>query len=271
MGRKVRIVHMPLKPLRWANTKTLILSHWALLIGEKDLLVEIFPAEHKRTARVSNHLHVTRSPDLQRRKATFKFGIFRQADTDTSDEGIIEAATAIVRRNPVYSLVGYNCQSFVNDLAEALAIPNFANGFKKRIRKFALAKAFIYRGDDNAAIEAVNVNEGAEAQLQYLIQEGRDVQSKGAKLEQIDPNTQPEGQVLDETSEFKLLWPTSQRYLLIDNEDDLVLTGIGLVYSTTDSPEFEVAGIPVPDDPDDLTTEESELLQVTEALVGEDE
>ncbi|KAL7625300.1 hypothetical protein AAE478_004516 [Parahypoxylon ruwenzoriense] len=272
MGRKVRIVQMPLQPLNEANIKNPLLSHWALLIGGNDLLLEIFPKKGPNVLMPLNELRISRSVDLKARKAEFKFGIFPQSDTDKSDAEIIKAGNAIVICNPYYNIAGYNCQSFVNDLAEAIAIKNFANALKKGIRQWLWwAKPLIYRGDDGEPAEPIDPAREAAAELEYLIEYGQSLRPAEGATEEVEykvPEINPDDQGPSESIEPKPFSPKDQVYILTDHDDNLVSGGDGLVYGLTEDPAFKLADISVPENPRSLHSDQKAKLKIAEELVG---
>ncbi|KAI5918892.1 hypothetical protein F4810DRAFT_547705 [Camillea tinctor] len=278
MGRKVRILQMPLQPLRNTNIRNPVLSHWALLIGQNDILLEIFPKEGPNALMPLNELRISWSVNLKARKAEFKFGIFPQSDTDKSDEDIIKEglpthqANTIIRRNPYYNLVGYNCQSFVNDLSEAIAIKNFATELKKGLRRWVWwAKPILYRGDDGT--ELIDPAQEAAAELEFLIEHGKSLQPIEGTTEKVEykvPDISLDIQVSNESMELKPFSPKDQGYLIIEQGDDLVSGGDGLVYGLTEDPAYKLADIPVPVNPRHMLSDQAAKLEVAEALVGEE-
>ncbi|KAI1180994.1 hypothetical protein F4777DRAFT_573649 [Nemania sp. FL0916] len=258
MARKVRLLQIQLKAEPDADhkdpvhthrgqTQNPFLSQWAVLVGKNDLLLEIFPIQGPNIFETRNQLRVSRSVDLAARRNWYKHGIFPQSDTDKSDEEIIEIATEIIRHNPVYNLVEYNCQTFVNELAEKIAIPNFTTQAKKAIRTWpprAKPRARLY---SKWVIEKIPPEQQAHAEIEYLAEYGEklrlDDHAAAEGLEYITPDAHPDAKP-DGSAELKPFSLRDQRYYQIDEGDDLSESRDGIVYGLWEDPGYPLTGIP---------------------------
>jgi hypothetical protein len=208
--------------------------------------------------------------NISDRKGKFKFGIFPQADTTWSNEDIIQAGRDIIRRNPIYSLVGYNCQSFVNDLVEAISVRNLGNTVKQMIRRWIPGlKSFLYRGeDDENAGEPIDPVDEALAEIKYLTALGETFQSAGSVVFTVEDDGKGPPDDVSDAGEIGPFVPADQPYVLTDETDALQLEGVGVVYGAVEDAAYNVSGIPVTAKGEDLTADQKAILGIAEALVG---
>ncbi|OJJ72520.1 hypothetical protein ASPBRDRAFT_543085 [Aspergillus brasiliensis CBS 101740] len=141
MARKLRTLQFPLASVGSSSSSSSsaskpgvlvnpVLSHWGLLVGETDLLVEIMAKAGKSKWAPLLELHVSEpiSKDaIKERKGEFKWGIFNLPDTEFANWRIVDAAKRIVNSKKYYNLATYNCQSFVKDLVKAITPSSFWN------------------------------------------------------------------------------------------------------------------------------------------------
>ncbi|KAL4933491.1 uncharacterized protein BDV17DRAFT_252105 [Aspergillus undulatus] len=266
MGRKVRALQFPLEPLKGTGIVNPLLSHWALLIGANDLLLEIFPVKGPSKALPRNEVRSSNPPNLEGRTYKLKFGIFKRSDTEKSNEEIIEAAQGVIRKHPYYNLAFYNCQDFVNNLADAIT-PVSVGRFVRHFVPRSFGR-WLERGEESEDLPAVNLEQEAEAELGYLISLRDDIQRVGDvatwSVDESDlPAPEPDHQSLKPFS----LRP--QEYIQSEEEDSLVASGYGIIYDLVDNPQYVLANVPVPTNPRSLTDEQRERLRIATAQVGE--
>lgn len=133
---------------------------------------------------------------------------------------------------------------------------------KSHIRKF-IGKTWIYRGE--SVVDAPDADEEiARTQLDYLVKEGERLQSTVNSFQIIAKANSGEKIVLQP------LLPQEQKYLGIEEDDDLVSSGIGMVYGAVEAPAYVFSGINEPENPRNLTPEQLETLKAAEAFVGHD-
>lgn len=190
--------------------------------------------------------------------------------TESSFESIIHLLTLpniaqkIVDHMKTYNLLTYNCQSFVKDVAYAITPESIWKGVGNLVSRIPGIGAFLYRGGDEAASvdkEALEAEILAELDILYGLKErwltGLEVTAYSTE---ISPD-EPEPPQID--ASFKL-----GEQLYVPGGDAGELSEFGVVYDSVDNPVFEVAGIPVPESPDQLTESDHAKLKIAEELVG---
>ena len=188
-----------------------------------------------------------------------------------------QIAQGVIRSHPYYFIVGYNCQSFVNDLAEKIAKPGFWNSTKATARRFLpwWLKPLFYRGEDDEEIPGTAPPKTAEeikAEKHHELQQLEELVNMWGSGEGVtgwspDDIDEPGPEEDDEQGLFML---KEQKYVQKQTDEDWRDLGeFGVVYDLTDAPAFKVAEIPVPEDPSDLTEEQHKILAIAQALVGE--
>jgi hypothetical protein len=178
----------------------------------------------------------------------------------------------VVKSNPFYHLTRYNCQNFVNDLRDKLS----PSGSRiKTARRFIpwWAKAYLERAP-NIAIAV-----GYEISEQFTEEHNSELAVFESLIAEWDLQEDfvadvPMNQISDDdTSPSEELFCLKDQTYLLDYFMGDDLTDIALAYEQTgETPvAFEMAGIEITDefDPDDLTDEDKERLEVAALLAGE--
>jgi hypothetical protein len=173
-------------------------------------------------------------------------------------------ARKIKSEKKYYNLAIYNCQSFVKDLAYAITPEGFWKDVGNFVSRIPGIGAFFWRdGEEAAPVDkpALEAEILAELDILYGLKE-RWLTGPGvtAYPTEIGPD-EPEPPQID--ASFKL-----EKQPYVPGGDAGELSEFGVVYDSVDHPVFEVAGVLVPESPDQLTESDHAKLKIAEELVG---